>query len=1632
MLSFNLSKKTLLRSVSMLFLGVATSGIVYAQDLEWRDVYFEGFSSTDISSTKDAIYANGKYVAVGSSFSNYRVRVSNDGYTWSTPTIASGTAPSAIRLNAITYGGGVFVGVGDNTNNFSTQMVRSADGVSWTGENQASSGATDEFKDVTYGNSLFVAVGTTFFSTDRSIQTSPNGITWTVRGDVNNSLASVTYGAAASKFVAVGNNVIATSADGVTWATTTAPSSLNLLSIAYGNNLFVAIANGTSTYLTSSDGTIWTTRSYASFSGSKVDYLNSRFIVDGRWTSTDGINWSYSGATAMSNYTSAYTGLLHDGTHYIGMSPTAQKVARAGNLTVPKVSTPVVTNITSTTEATLGATYLTDGGSTTTARGLCWGTSPNPTTNCASSGTTTGVFTQEITGLPSKTLFYFRGYATNGSGTSYSADSSTTTYIGNVSSATVTGLESQASVDYTLPTGSVYGVVVLRSTSAVVAVPTDGAVYSVGNTIGASTVACVESNAALSSGACTAYGLTNGVSYHFKIFTRDKSGNYSTGLVPTGSPTVPAVTTILGTGINTATSTIIAPGASSTAAGVFTFKTTSGTDTITSVIVNLGSATAMSGVSLIEITSDNGATVYGSSTNPSNATTSIPLNINTLTANTTETQYKIRITPKNHANMPAVPGETYTIDAKIDSWTGTNTSKIASDTAGATLIIDNESPILETDIGVTWTSRTPAANLSWQSITFGNGLFVAVSSSGTGNRVMTSPDGITWTSRTSAADNAWQSVTYGNGLFVAVANTGTGNRVMTSPDGITWTSRTSAADNSWNSVTYGNGLFVAVSSSGTNNRVMTSPDGITWTIRTSAANNAWKAVTYGNGLFVAVACGINSTSCSTTLANRVMTSPDGITWTMRTSSSRIYWSGVVYGNDLFVAVGGDGGSSPPIMTSTDGISWSMSTLSYPLSDYTWQSVTYGNGLFVAVACGNSNGFCASGSSGETRLIYSIDGISWSSASLSLAGYSQWRSVTYGNDKFVAIAQAINGTSPFIATSNITTVSVVASDERADVSYVTPSDDDLHSALIFRSSAVITDTPTEGTSYSIGNTVGSSTVACIDTALTASSTSLCSVTGLTNGSPVHLKLFFRDSYGNYSPGVTPDGSPATATTSSVGVTQSGYLFRASSTTIMPGSSYASQNTAATLAGSDDAFRLRLTLHIATSTLNANGKFFKLQYAEKIGTCDTGFVGETYNDVTNSTPVAFYDTPGISNNTAIYNTADMTHGADSIINQSYIESNPLTNSQGVIAAGQDGKFEFSLFDNNAPANTSYCLRVVNINDTVLDAYEYIPEIAIAAQQIEQVSYRFRNDDGSASSATYAGAQNGSLSSTFVVGDKLRIRFLIKNTGSKRTTKSYQMEYATSTCTLWTQVPKAAEVTFHHWKMQESLYVDDNSITSDSSGITNPSASGFSYGKIRTVENTTGPVGLPANYITEIEYSIRSTPNIVPSDTYCFRLSAVGQDFFTYSAVPQLVPAALIFRYQGGGGGGVNATAAVEAPSSTATTTVTGGGADGSTTAPIEGSATPSSPTSTTTPSQGGGDGDVGYLWGRRGPVYVLEMKKFPDGKPTEVQRYIVEFIGFFGRLFIVSQKEERNGYELYSFRHLSLERGQELNIQGPIDT
>jgi hypothetical protein len=306
----------------------------------------------------------------------------------------------------------------------------------------------------------------------------------------------------------------------------------------------------------------------------------------------------------------------------------------------------------------------------------------------------------------------------------------------------------------------------------------------------------------------------------------------------------------------------------------------------------------------------------------------------------------------------------------------------------------------------TWTTRTSAADNAWISVCWSSELsiFVAVAETGTGDRVMTSPDGITWTARTSAADNFWRSVCWASelSLFVAVAASGTGDRVMTSPDGITWTARTPAADNNWRSVCWSSelSLFVAVANTGADNRVMTSPDGITWTLRTSAADNQWRSVCWSSelSLFVAVA--------NTGTGNRVMTSPNGVTWTARTSAADNSWWSVCWSSEfgLFVAVAASG-TGNRVMTSPDGITWTARTSA---ADNSWLSVCWASelSLFVAVAqTGTGN-----------RVMTSPDGITWTLRTS--AADNSWLSVCWAPELSSFVAVASTGAGNRVMTSAI--------------------------------------------------------------------------------------------------------------------------------------------------------------------------------------------------------------------------------------------------------------------------------------------------------------------------------------------------------------------------------------------------------------------------------------------------------------------------------------------------------------------------------------------------------------------------------------------------------------------------------------
>ena len=139
-------------------------------------------------------------------------------------------------------------------------------------------------------------------------------------------------------------------------------------------------------------------------------------------------------------FTSAITGLVNGTTYYVRAYATNAVGTNYGTevsfTTLSSAPTSTVTNITSST-ASCGGEAISSGGSTVTARGVCWSTSEHPTINNSKTidGIGTGLFISTLTGLVNGTTYYARAYATNAIGTNYGTEVSFTTLCSVTTSA---------------------------------------------------------------------------------------------------------------------------------------------------------------------------------------------------------------------------------------------------------------------------------------------------------------------------------------------------------------------------------------------------------------------------------------------------------------------------------------------------------------------------------------------------------------------------------------------------------------------------------------------------------------------------------------------------------------------------------------------------------------------------------------------------------------------------------------------------------------------------------------------------------------------------------------------------------------------------------------------------------------------------------------------------------------------------------------------------------------------------------------------------------------------------------------------------------------------------------------------
>jgi len=302
-----------------------------------------------------------------------------------------------------------------------------------------------------------------------------------------------------------------------------------------------------------------------------------------------------------------------------------------------------------------------------------------------------------------------------------------------------------------------------------------------------------------------------------------------------------------------------------------------------STVTTNTSNTSCSGT--FQLSSDNFSTCVQISSSPSASNSNKTFTVTPNSKLLSQTAYKIRLTTGIKDNSDN------TLIKQFDSKNGFTTFGmfVAISTKG------DYAHILNSSDGISWESRN---SQKYYGVTYGKEVFVVT---GIGRENYTSSDGISWISGNSGTFFSKYGITFGNDIFMTISSyDGT---ISTSTNGFTWNATAFTNLSAAEEINFANGIFFVMKYS----YFYTSLDGKSWKYSSTDTTKRLKEVTFGNNLFVSV--GFDGT---------IITSSDGSLWTSRTSGTTEHLYGAIYWENIFIVVGASG----TILTSSNGISWS--------------------------------------------------------------------------------------------------------------------------------------------------------------------------------------------------------------------------------------------------------------------------------------------------------------------------------------------------------------------------------------------------------------------------------------------------------------------------------------------------------------------------------------------------------------------------------------------------------------------------------------------------------------------------------------------------------------------------------------
>ncbi len=178
------------------------------------------------------------------------------------------------------------------------------------------------------------------------------------------------------------------------------------------------------------------------------------------------------------------------------------------------------------------------------------------------------------------------------------------------------------------------------------------------------------------------------------------------------------------------------------------------------------------------------------------------------------------------------------------------------------------------------------------------------------------------------------------------------------------------------------------------------------------------------------------------------------------------------------------------------------------------------------------------------------------------------------------------------------------------------------------------------------------------------------------------------------------------------------------------------------GEGERIRIRMTLEAVNATFPASTKSFRLQYGAMISTCSAITTWSTVGGVSSSTVWTGYNATGTTDGTQL--SGDPPTGGDLTISVSDVagtfeEENDTSVNAYAVPSGSDIEYDWLIEQNGANAETYYCFRMVESDNTPLDGYLQYPQIRTASFSPRTQNWRWYDNELNETPTTTLAVEN-----------------------------------------------------------------------------------------------------------------------------------------------------------------------------------------------------------------------------------------------------------------------------------------------------